>query len=308
MISYEFQITNKNGDTITLNDHTNPNSVFALQDYPRFTRNIKNNEMERVGQNNFWDFYSYNGKMSLAFSGVIVASTHQELEQKKMLMLKVFAIPIQSTSAKDGYVTVSWTDDDGIAKTVEAKLYQDITFDRRLQQRTTMDFQIQLKLKKNYISKQSGYSSTLSAPRGYFSSGFLLSTLLPVSMTSGYTNMVSITLTSAGALPKIRLYGEDQQPLINPRVLNVDTGEVCQLNMTLVGQAQWVEINTEDGTILNESGIDVSGYLDLSSGFLSLSSGLNRLVYLADPDPITSGILPEAGNHIDVSYKEIYSS
>lgn len=308
MLSYQYTITNKKGDSIILNDHTDPYSVYALQDYPKFSKNIKNNEMERTGQNNYWDFYSYNGKMSLSFSGVIVANSHQELEQKKNLMQTVFAIPLQSDPLNDGYVTITWTDDDGIDKQIEAKLYQDISFNRKLQQRTVMDFQIQLKCKNNYVSNQAGYTVITNGLRGYFLNGFTLPTLLPITFTSGYQNIVTINITATGALPKIKLYGENQLPITNPRVLNIDTGEVFQLDMVLNGASDWVEINTEDGTVLNQSGVDVSGYINLSSSFLSLSTGANNLVYLSDEDLNINGILPESGTHIEVSYKELYAS
>lgn len=308
MISYQFTITNKNGDSITLNNHSDPLNVYALQQYPKFTRNIKNTEIERVGQNNYWDFFSYNGKMSISFSGVIIAEDHQTLEQMKIQMMKVFAIPFQSSSSQDGYVTIAWTDDDGIAKQVEAKIIQDISFDRRLQRRTVMEFQIQLKAKKNYITNQGGYTGSATGKRGYFSSGFLLPVTLPFSMTDAYNNILVVTPASTGALPIIRLYGEDQQIITNPRVLNLDTGEEFKLNMTLDGSDEWVEINTEEGTVVNQAGLDVSGYIDISSGFITLGSGANNLIYISDEDPFITGLMPENGTRFSVSYKEIYST
>lgn len=308
MISYQYTITNKNGESITLNDHSDPLNVFALQQYPKFTRNIKNTELERVGQNNYWDFFSYNGKMSISFAGVIVAEDHQTLEQMKTQMMKVFAIPFQSSSTQDGYVTIRWTDDDGIAKEIEAKIIQDIAFDRRIQRRTVMDFQIQLKAKKNYITNQGGYTGSATGQRGYFSSGFTLPTVLPFSMLEAYNNKLVVTPTSAGALPIIRLYGENQQLINNPRVLNLDTGEEFKLNLTLNGASQYVEINTEEGTVVNHEGNDVSGYIDLASGFITLGAGANNLVYLSDEDPFVTGLMPESGTRFSVSYKEIYTT
>ncbi len=308
MIAFEYTITNKLGDTIKFNDHTVVDSLYALQAYPKFSRNIKNTEQERIGQNNYWDFHSYNGKMTVAFSGIILAPTHQVLEQKKALLQRVFAIPLQSTETNDGYVTITWTDDDGIEKKIEAKIIQDITFDRRVSQRNTLDFQIQLKLKNNYVEKVTSYTTPVTGQRGYFESGFLLSTLLPVTMTEQYVNKIEVTIDSLGALPKIKLYGENQQYINNPRVLNIDTGEIFQLDMTLQNASNWVEIDTENGTVYDESGIDVSGYINVSSGFLKLSTGVNRLVYLSDEDPLINGILPEAGTRFEVSYKQIYAS
>ena len=56
MIGFDFKITNKNGDSIILNEgsqlgaHTDPLNVYALQKYPGFSKSIKNNEIARQGQ------------------------------------------------------------------------------------------------------------------------------------------------------------------------------------------------------------------------------------------------------------------
>lgn len=309
MINYTYTITNKLGDTITLNDHTNPNSVFALQTYPKFTKNIKNSEIERNGQNGYWDFYSFNGKLSIAFTGVIIGETPEEVEEKKMLMLKVFAIPFQSTAENDGYVTIRWTDESGIDKEVEAKIIQDISFDRPIRRRDVIDFQIQLKTRKNYILSQLGYTGETHQKRGYYSQGGIyLPLTLPFSWNPSYQNILTITIPESGAFPKIILRGEDQQVITNPTVKSITTGETLKINTVLNNSSDYIEINTEDGTITNQAGLDLSGSLSIESSFINLVSGTNELVYLSDEDPITTGIIPEAGNKISVSYRIIYAS
>lgn len=310
MISYQYTITNRSGESITLNDHTtDPNNLYALQTYPKFSRNVKNTEIERIGQNNYWDFYSYYGKMTVAFNGVIVTEDHQTLEDMKTQMIKVLALPIVSNEIQDGYVTITWTDDNGIEKTVEAKIVADILFDRRLAKRTVMDFQIQLKTRRNYIEDTDGYTGMVSGHRGFYGVGFLLPTGSPLTMTAGYYDVLTITPTgSGGALPKIKLYGEDQQLITNPRVYSITTGETFQLDYTLNGSAEWIEIDTENGTVVDHLGNDVSGYINLSAGFIHLIAGANQLVYLSDEDPFISGIMPETGTRFTVEYKRIYAS
>jgi hypothetical protein len=171
-----------------------------------------------------------------------------------------------------------------------------------------MDFQVQLKAKKNYLENQAGYTGTATGQRGYYNEGVLLPALLPLTTSASYYNILNVTPASAGALPIITLYGEDQQDITNPRILNLTTGETFQLDMTLRGSSEYAVINTEDGTVVNQAGLDISGYINISSGFINLASGLNELVYLSDEDPRITGLMPESGTRVSVSYKEIYAS
>ena len=307
MISFQFTCTNKNGDTVTFNNHTDPNNVYALQAYPKFVRNIKNAEVERQGQNNFWDFFSYNGRMTVSFAGVVIADTHQHLEQMRAALMRVFAIPLQSSTANDGYVTITWTDDDGIAKQVEAKIIQDIAFERRLARRTVMDFQIQLKAKNNYIASQGGYIGIVSGQRGYLTNGLTLPTLASITTAKTYVNKLTVSPT-VSALPQFVLYGEAQQLITHPSIYNATTGKTFKVNVSLNGASDYITINTENGTVTNAAGLDVSAYIDIGSTFITLKAGANDLVYLSDQDPLISGIEPEAGTHFTISYKNIYLS
>ena len=113
MTGYDFKFTNKAGDFIIINEgsqagsHIDPYNVYALQKYPTFTKSFKNNEIARQGQVGVWDFYSYYGRLSIVFSGIIVAETNQKLEQMKAKMSKIFALPMQPTETNDGYAKIS---------------------------------------------------------------------------------------------------------------------------------------------------------------------------------------------------------
>ena len=81
MIGYKFKLQNNNGDSIYLNDFvTDPNNFLALQDYPDFSVDIKNNEVAREGQHGIWDFYSFYGKRVLNFAGIIIGQTEGDVE------------------------------------------------------------------------------------------------------------------------------------------------------------------------------------------------------------------------------------
>lgn len=310
MISYKYKITNKQNKTLYLNDHTtDPNNVYALQKYPTFNKNIKNNEQDRIGQNNYWDFYSYYGKQTLGLAGLIVADSHQKLEQMKQELIQIFALPLQPNDSNDGYVVISWTDDDGIDKEVEAKLVSDITFDRPLQRRYALDFIIQLKTKDNFIHSAGDYE-VANGYRAWLSyGGITLPTELPAGYNYQYQNKLSINITGITALPIIKITGESTQVINNPRILNLTTGEEFKINASLYNENTYFEIDTDKGIITDQNGTDVTSLMDSSSSFLTLTNGINELLYLSDNDPYTSGILPEMSSHkISVKYKQLYAN
>lgn len=310
MISYKYKITNKQGKIVYLNDHTtDPSNLYALQKYPSFSKVVKNNEQDRVGQNNYWDFYSYYGKQTLGFAGLIVADSHQKLEQMKQDLIQVFALPLQPNDTNDGYVNISWTDDDGINKEVEAKIVSDITFDRPLQRRYALDFIVQLKTKDNFI-KTAGDYITVNGYRAWLSQGgILLPTLLPTGFDYEYQNEFQVDISGMLALPIIKITGESTQVIKNPTITNLTTGEVFKINTNLYNENTWLEIDTDKGTVIDQNGNDVTSLIDTNSSFITLSNGVNKLLYTSDNDPYESNILPEMTSYkITVKYKELYAN
>lgn len=306
MISYQYTISNKVGKSIKFNDHTIANKVFALQKYPNFSRVVKNTEMEKEGQNGFWDFKSYFGKETVTFTGVIIAPDHKTLENMKVELLQVFNLPQQPTELNDGYVTVDWIDDNNISKQFEAKIVNDIQFDRPIRRREVLDFIIQLKLKKNYITDQTVNSVT--GNRAYFLPGGLLFPVkLPQSWNPDYANKLILNITGTQALPVIRLLGEAQQAIKNPTITNLTTGAVCKINTTIFGNKNYIEIDSETGTAKDQSGQDMSAYFSSDSTLIELISGNNELIYTSDEDPLVSLIEPEKNNFL-VSYKNQYAN
>lgn len=307
MISYKYKFKNKSGVEITLNDHNplTPDHVYALQAYPSVTKAIKNNELERNGQNNYWDFFSYYGKLSFNFSGIILAENEIVLEQMKQDMLKVFSLPFQPTETNDGYITMTWLDNAGVSKSVEVKLSNDIQFDRQLGKRYLMNFIIQLKAKTNYIQDAGNATLTAGTRAWYQQGGILLPTLLPLSWNPNWQNTLQVNVLGNGAFPIIKIFGESQQKIVNPKITNTTTGEVFLLNLTLDNETNFIEIDTEKGTAMNNFGNDVSGFVDANSSFINLVTGVNKLLYTSEQDPYVSGLLPTAV--IEVRYKNYYS-
>lgn len=305
MTGYDYKITNKNGDFLIINEgsqagaHVDPLNVYALQKYPTFTKSFKNNEIPRQGQNGSWDFYSYLGRLAIVFSGIIVAENNLKLEQMKADLNRIFALPVQPTPTNDGYVTISWTDEAGTPKFVEAKLTSDISYDRGLADHTTMSFLINLKTKTPFVYGGDGTAEYLlqSGVRGYRESGgIILPTLLPIGWASDWVNILSIDNSTANSasLTKIKIFGEAQQVINNPRITNFTTGEFIQVNVSLIDETDWIELDAYNGTIKNRNGDDVSGSLESGSSFITLATTTNNLLFTSDENPYTTLFYPTA--------------
>jgi hypothetical protein len=155
MISTLYTITNKAGDSFTFNDHvTDPVNFIALQVYPQFDVDIKNNEIDKEGQHGVWDFYSFYGRRTINFQGVIVGEDEASIEAQKETMLNVLGFPTQPTDERDGAVYLRWTDLAGNDWEIEAKLLANVRFDRALGDHITLDFIFSLKAADPFIVGQ----------------------------------------------------------------------------------------------------------------------------------------------------------
>lgn len=279
MIGYEFQLTNRAGQSVTINDHSGA-SFIALQEYPVFDVDIKNSEIDKEGQHGIWDFYSFYGKRVLTFSGVIVGTSEAEVETLKNLLLQITALPPQPTTGNDGLVLIKWTDATGNAWQIYAKLERAIRFDRQMKQPLRLNFVMTLKAPNPMIESQGAVIDT--GVRGWQPGTLQLPTTLPAKIVPVYQN--TFVVFNSGTYPSdtvIRLYGETGG-ITNPLLLNIATGEYFKVNITLTNGSKWIEIDSKTGTVKDQDGADVSGSVDPLSEYLLLSPGSNQLVYLSD--------------------------
>lgn len=314
MIGFDYTITSKTGLSIILNDgsqsgsHVTPMHVYALQGYPQFNKEIKNNEIQREGQNGYWDFYSYVGKISISFEGIIVAENETNLENMKSQMLRVFALPSQPTATNDGYCYLSWTDLNGTQKSLEVKLTSDITFDRELREKNVMRFSIGMKSKTSYIQSGNGTSPLLnSGIRGYVDyGGIIIPTLMPISWNYTNVNVLQInnSLSTTVSPCNVRLYGESQQQITNPRITNLTTGSYCEISKALLDQNDYVDINAIDLSVKDSAGNDITGMMTLGSTLINLITNVNDLMYTSSEN--TDILTPNAV--FEVRYYRTYDN
>lgn len=301
MINYKYKIENSNGDYIFINDFiTDPNRFFALQEYPGFEVDVKNNEIAKEGQHGIWDFYSFYGKRVINFQGVMIGLTEADIETLKTQLLKIVSLPSIPENSNDGYVTISWTDANAKAWQVEAKLQGYPRFNRDLRQLSRLYFNIVLKAKNPQIESQT--LTTTSGIRGWKSTNHLLASLLPMVFGTLYKNQVTVNnIGSVEAHTIIKIYGETGG-ITNPSIYNITTGKTFKLNLSLADATKYVTINSKTGEILDQDGNDMSAFIDGSSEYILLIAGNNSIVYLSDENPFATLTDPSAV--IDISYRE----
>jgi len=295
MIGYQYTIENKNGDSFVINDHTTtPSQIIALLQYPDFDVDVKGREIDKQGQHGIWDFFSYYGRRNMTFEGVIIGDTEADAETVRKNMQKVLALPTQPSTIKNGYVTVKWTDANGDSWQIEAKIFRNLRVDRRLKQVYRLDFRFTLKADDPFIISQT--ENTSNGTRGYVDNGGLTVPLdVPFSWSLSNENVLTVTNTGgASANTVIRINGESQGAITNPVVKNLTTGAMFEIATTIADDTKWVEIDSKEGTVVDQDGLDLSGLISNQSMFILLQQGANEIMYISDEDPYITLYFPTA--------------
>lgn len=297
MIGTLFTIQNKADPTkvVTFNDHSS-NNLIALQSYPTFELEVRNDELTKEGQHGVWDFFSFYGKRLITFEGVIVGDNELEVHTKKELMQSVLELPSQPTATDDGTVIIKWTDPLGRTVQTEAKIASTTRFHRDLKQLFRLDFQFSLKSADPVIESQTLFQ--VNGLRGYPLTGIFLPFLSPFVMIANYIN--SFTVTNAGnteANIVVRLYGGSMFPINNPTITNLTTGKSMQINTILADATEYVSINTKTGEVIDQDGNDLSGLIATGSEFVRLKVGANSIFYTSDE---STNELSTLTTHVDM--------
>ena len=285
MIGTQYKIAKKSDPTVffTFNDHTTDN-VIALQKYPSMNVDVRNDEINREGQHGVWDFYSFYGKRNIIFEGVIVGDTEVEVDTMKELMKTVTQLPLQPTTEDDGTLIVSWTDLQGRDLQLEAKIDTSIRFDRGLKLTYRLDFLLVLKSADPRIESQELFEC--DGIRGYGIGGFKLtdtSLKLPFSLVNYNQNIVECeNIGSINANTIIKIYGSSAFGNENPRITNLTIGSYFEIMTTLTDETKWIEIDSLEGTVLDQDGVDQSGLISAGSEFITLAPGVNEILYTSD--------------------------
>jgi len=303
MIGVQYELINQNGDTITLNDHSDPLNLIALQDYPTFELDIKNQEIQKEGQHGIWDFYSFYGKRLITFSGVIVGETEADVMEIQDQLKLVLGLPLEPTDTNNGIITIKYTDPRGRALQTTGKVFSYPRFSRVMREGFKLAFQVVLKSADPVIESQSATES--DGVRGYLAGSLKLPTKLSAKVDIVKRQTLVITnLGNTYASPIITIHGA----LTNPRIENLTTGKFMLFSHTLA-LGEYIKIDSKLGTIVDETGADISGDLQAGSEFIKLKSGDNELYLTSDENdgatnPIATRILP--AEELNVEHRDSY--
>lgn len=291
MIGVQYRLENKDGDFIVLNDHSDPENLIALQDYPSFDLEIKNQEIQKEGQHGIWDFNSFYGKRLITFSGVIVGQDEASVIAIQDQLKLVCGLPLEPNSSNDGVLTISYTDPRGRALQTTGKLFSSIRFSRSMRENFKLAFQLVLKSANPNIVSQTETEDV--GTRGYWAGSLKLPASMPnkiniVAMQTLEVENLGNTYTDT----RITIHGA----LTNPRLENLTTGKFMQFTYN-IGAGEYIYIDSLLGTIVNQAGTDISAFLDNGSEFIKIKSGINSLLLTSDENegatnPIATRIAP----------------
>lgn len=294
MIGTLFTLTNKAHPerTITINDHTDPLNFIALQAYPTMELDVRVDERPKEGQHGIWDFFSYYGKRVITFEGVIIGEDEEAVTTIKDTLMNVVNFPSQPTSSDDGTVVISWTDPRGRDVQIDAKISAYPSTSRDLGDKMRLDFQLIFKAPSPEIVSQSVIE--VDGIRGYTRGDFMVPFEVPFTLGVDYVNKFNVENEGSVIADVVyRLYGGAHYAITNPRITNVTTGEFMQVDTSLADGTKYVEINTKDGTVLDQDGVDLSGSVHAGSSFPKLAVGSNDIFYSSDESPYATGVQPD---------------
>lgn len=224
MLSYLYTLTNNyTGRSFSIGQNPDGTTFcasgrgLALQQYPTFELEVRNEERDKTGQHGIWDFFSFYGKRNITFQGILKEDTHQKLIAKQRIIQDVLSLPAQPEDGNDGYITLSWEDDDGTSWQIDVKLQQDVQFSRELRQQTQASFFISLKAKDPTILSTEQFQET--SLLGYRMQSFIIPAFLPNNINVTLTNQIQLYQNGNTDAPAIyRLFG----PGDNPKVTRFD--------------------------------------------------------------------------------------
>jgi len=303
MIGTKFTLQNADGESIVINDHeTDPQNFIALQEYPTFELEIKNQEIPKEGQHGVWDFNSFYGKRLIVFSGVIVGENEEEVVKIQDQLKLVVGLPLEPTDSNNGVITIKYIDPRNRALQTTGKIYNPIRFSRSMREPFRLNFQMILKSANPDIENQTETESI--GARGYEAGSLQLPTKMSAKID--IVKRQTLTVTNLGntyANPTITIDGA----LTNPRLDNLSTGKYMSFTRA-VALGDQIIINVALGTITDKAGVDITNDLDAGSEFLKLKSGDNILYLTSDENisenPIETRISPAEA--LEVDHRDTY--
>lgn len=246
---------------------------------------LRHSEESRQGQHGVLDYDTFVGKRAIVFTGQIIAPDRERMVQLIDKFQKAFttsAVP----NKDDGYRELQFTEEDGIAKKVFAKVDTMPEYAEELGFPFVRNFMVALKCKEpRKLSQEINVAPVIKSD--VLGAQIKLPTKLP--LKTGWDYVYKKMLVNAGnfaASPKITVHA----PCLNPKILNRTYDVFMQFICTLI-DSDTLEIDVLQGTATitrtNGSTEDALLVLTNDSEFFYLLTGDNEVVFLEE-----SGVPP----------------
>jgi hypothetical protein len=177
-------------------------------------------------------------------------------------------------------VRLSFTNPNGQKVFIDATPTKAVSYNRPLQQRYKLDFQVVLRSNFPVLIVEDDTPEFFTGEFGVLETGFKLPTHVPFVIGEEYISGGMIINASQAGFALVRMYGSDNGSIINPRITNLTNGSTVRIIKPLLGSQRYFLIDGILQQMVDENGISVQQYSD--GDFIYLNEGENVLLYSAD--------------------------
>lgn len=292
MIGQKVTIKNhQSGEEIVINDHSDPENVIALQQYPQFEPDISNNNVARQGGHGEFSLPNYYNGMNITLEGVIVGENESNVHDIKNKLNRILQLPVkraldQADKAGDyppmfgNTVRLSFTSPDGKQKWIDATPTRQPSYNRNLKETFRLDFQFILRANNPFLVVDPDPNDEITLSLGEYREGLQMPTDVPFNLDEQYLENEQTINVSEKSFTRIKMKGSDDGVLVNPQITNLTNNTFVKIRQPLSSGDSYFEIDGLYKTMKDQDGRDVSAY---SQGdYIILEKGNNKLVYTAE--------------------------
>lgn len=195
------------------------------------------------------------------------------LSESKML-LKSFPSMFRNS------LRVSFVNPLGIPVFVDATPTTVVRYNRGLQERYRLNFQILLRANVPYLTHAESLPANYYGMLGERRTGFKVPFEVPLSLSTEYVENPLIIDSPAQGFAIVRMYGSDNGIIVNPRITNTTNGSTVRILQSLVGSRNFFLIDGMYQQMVDQDGRNIQPYSD--GDYIFLERGENVLFYSAD--------------------------
>lgn len=177
-------------------------------------------------------------------------------------------------------VRLSFTRPDGIKVFIDASPVQSISYDRPLQQKFLLNWQVIVRSNYPYLIVDEDFPPFERGLFGSYNKGLSIPTEVPFSFNQEFIKNPIVINSTRESFAILRMFGSASRAIVNPKITNITNGQFVKINRSLLGAGRYFVIDGLYQTMLDENGVDVSPYSE--GDFIMLEQGENVLVYSSD--------------------------